>query len=75
MSTDNIHNILDAYCRFILKSGKEVYGVVMFANDSNYYFASNQDFQKYKATQNPELLCNMMPLNVEDIILAEKLAS
>ena len=76
MSNNNIRLFLNQHCRFILKSGKEVFGVIwkVETDDSEQYvFTSISDHQTYMRTKDPSLIDNKLVVNIEDIILAERL--
>jgi hypothetical protein len=69
-------------CRFRLKNGREVYGVI-WTDDSKaqreYYFASASDHRLYEiAKSNNETQMHQMlkhPVDINDIVQAERLAS
>jgi len=76
MSNNNIRLFLNQHCRFKLRSGKEVFGVIWkveSGNDEQYVFTSISDHQTYLKTKDPSLIDNKLAVNIEDIILAEKL--
>lgn len=80
MSTKDLQTYYNTRCRFKLKSGKEVFGVIWeveTANGKNLFFTSLSNAQfVIKAKSDVELASKIgNPLAIEDIILAEKLVS
>lgn len=69
-------------CRFRLKNGREVYGVI-WEDSSNaqreYFFASASDHHRYEIakSKNQAHLAPLRkhPVDINDIILAERMAS
>ncbi len=77
---DQFNTIFNKHCRFRLKSGKEVFGILWKVNsngESNYYFTAASLKSRVESSHNRfELLQNTGTLiDLSDIILAEKLAS
>jgi hypothetical protein len=63
-------------CRFKLKSGKEVYGVIWeekHDDEVEYLFASSSAHNNYKATENSQISSIIYKLSLEDVIYAEPL--
>ncbi len=77
MGADKLQLFLNQHCRFILRSGKEVFGVIWKVqsqgNTDEYYFSSISDHERYLKIQDPEVIDNKMTLNLDDVILAERL--
>jgi len=75
MRTDEIKQYYDQHCRFKLKSGKEVYGVIWEVNNgdsSRTYFSSLMDHQAYLKDQS---IPDLEDFQLEEILFAEKLVS
>ena len=77
MSNSNIGTFLNQHCRFIMRSGREVFGVVwkVESDTEKYVFSSLSDHQSYLKTKDLTLVENGLQVNIDDIILAEKIAS
>ncbi len=76
MGLPNIREIMHAHCRFRLRSGREVYGVVweVEANEEcRLYFASIGEYER--ARRDPRRPMEVVAMMPEDIIVAERLAS
>ncbi len=77
MGADKLQSFLNQHCRFILRSGKEVFGVIWKVQaqetEDVYYFSSVSDHQRYLKIQDHEGIDNKMTLNLDDVILAERL--
>lgn len=76
----DVERFINRPCRFKLKSGKEVFGVIwnMLKEDQEhveYYFASNGDFMKFRQKRDHLSQKSTPPVgcvvNLEDIIYAE----
>jgi len=75
MGLPNIREYMHAHCRFRLRSGREVYGVVweVEANDEcRLYFATIGEYERSR--REPQRPMEVMPMVLEDILLAERLA-
>lgn len=80
ISLNNNQVLLNEHCRFKLKSGKEVYGIIWelkMNNLSHYYFTSASLKEKIESSPNRiELIQeNGVELDLNDIIQVENLAS
>lgn len=80
MDSFQLSKFIDKYCRFKLRSGKEVYGVIWKNAEGNkvmHYFASAVERIRYKKAeqQHDDLTCEKIkvPVNIEDIVIAEAL--
>lgn len=74
MGVKELNNYFNKPCRFRLKSGKEVFGVIWpEAGGSNHFFASSQDYYEY--VKNKQGTANIIkyPVNLEEVIDAEYL--
>lgn len=74
----NLRQFYNTQCRFRLKSGKEVYGViweVAVSEKSELYFTSLSNAEHvFKAKNDKELSKSIgLPLSAEEIIMAERL--
>jgi hypothetical protein len=62
------------HCRFKMKSGKEVYGIIWEENESennfNYYFSSSSDYQRLKNRLQSALYA-IYKLDLNEVIFAE----
>jgi hypothetical protein len=77
-----IRNFYNKHCRFKLRSGKEVYGVIwevesperpdMPEGGRRLYFASIRDYERLQHERAP---VQVIPMQPEEIVLAESLAS
>ncbi|HRO39020.1 MAG: hypothetical protein M9900_12260 [Flavobacteriales bacterium] len=75
MGLPNIREYMHAHCRFRLRSGREVYGVVweVETNDEcRLYFATIGEYERSR--REPHRPMEVMPMVLEDILLAERLA-
>ena len=64
-------------CKFILRSGKEVFGVVWEedqANSTKYFFSSAVQYMKAKIKSSAELKQLAYPITLDELIHAELLA-
>ena len=76
MGADRIRLFLNQHCRFVLRSGKEVFGVIWeikSSDDTKYYFSSISDHKTYQQTRSLEDLQSMMDVDINDVLLAERL--
>jgi len=78
MSRDYIQTFLNQHCRFILRSGKEVFGVVWKASsqhEDKYFFSTISEHRNILDPENIELTPNKLSVNIDDIILAERIVA
>ena len=83
MTTIEINEYLTQECRFRLKGGKEIYGVIWGEENNRepfqYFFASAYEHRLYlqaKANDEAEICRSIRyPVNPEDIIMVEKLCA
>lgn len=76
MEIARIRNYTHKHCRFKLRSGKEVFGVVWEVESGEgrkLFFASVRDYERLQRDQ--RLPINVMPLRPEEIMAAESIAS
>ena len=67
---------VESPCRFILRSGKEVFGRIFEtkAKSSNeYYFASNGEFMKWKKSSTKNIAVGIK-IPGDDIVYAERIS-
>ena len=67
---------VESPCRFILRSGKEVFGRIFEtkAKSSNeYYFASNGEFMKWKKSSTKNIAVGIK-IQGDDIVYAERIS-
>ena len=67
---------VESPCRFILRSGKEVFGRIFEtkAKSSNeYYFASNGEFMKWKKSSTKNIAV-AIKIQGDDIVYAERIS-
>lgn len=63
-------------CKFILRSGKQIFGIVWednFNNSKKYFFSSAVEYMKAKLKSREELKKTAYPISIEDVIHAELL--
>lgn len=76
MVPTDIRNFYNKHCRFKLRNGKEVYGVI-WEVDSNashrLFFASVSDYERFQ--HDPEQPIAVIPMPPDEIVLVESLAS
>ena len=62
-------------CRFILKNGKQVFGIIWKERESNspeYFFTSAMNYMKLQMKSNEEKIKNYIyPFNIEELVYAE----
>lgn len=80
ISINNKQILLNEHCRFRLKSGKEVFGIIWelkVEGESRYYFTSASLKSKIELSPNRiELIKEYgVELDLNDVILSENLAS
>ena len=80
MDSIQLSNYIDKYCRFKMRSGKEVYGVIWRNSEGNkvmHYFASVVARMKYKKAEQlrDNKACEELkvPVDIEEIVDAEPL--
>ena len=63
-------------CKFIMRNGKEVFGIVWKEenNDKNYFFSSAVQYMKAKLKSKSELQKFAYPISLDDLIHAELLS-
>lgn len=81
MDLAHIRNYYNKHCRFKLRSGKEVYGVIWEVDSADrmaqgestrLYFASIRDYERLQHEHSP---VHVIPMQPEEIVWAESLAS
>ena len=82
MDFAHIREFAHKHCRFKLRSGKEVYGVVWEVEtaelgvegpgDQRLFFASVRDYERLQHAESP---VHVMPVQPEEIVMVERLAS
>jgi hypothetical protein len=82
MDLSHIRGLANKHCRFKLRSGKEVYGVVWEVESTDrsgqgldskrLFFASIRDYERLCAEGTP---VHVIPIQPEEIVWAESLAS
>ncbi|MBZ0206291.1 MAG: hypothetical protein K8H89_08190 [Flavobacteriales bacterium] len=75
MGLANIRDFMHAHCRFRLRSGREVFGVVWEAGsttDRRLHFASIGEYER--SQRDPRQPIEAIPMLPEEILLAERLA-
>jgi hypothetical protein len=79
MFTRDLKEYYNSECRFLLKSGKEIYGVLWeidTPNGNDLYFTSLFNATKIRSTKDFSLASEIGDLmQIDQIILAEKLVS
>ena len=76
MGLPNIREFTHAHCRFRLRSGREIFGVVweVEANDVHrLFFATIGEYERLQ--RDPRQPIEVIPMQPEEILLAERLAS
>lgn len=73
-------HIFNEHCRFKLKSGKEVYGIIWQVNVEDvpgYFFTSASQKEKIETSENRlEMLQELgFELDINDVLMSENLAS
>ena len=75
MGLPNIREFMHAHCRFRLRSGREIFGVVWEAEtngNNRLHFASIGDYERSR--RDPRQPLEVIPMSPEEILLAERLA-
>lgn len=76
MEISRIRTFANKHCRFKLRGGKEVFGVIWEVETSDVrklYFASVRDYERFQ--RDPRQPISVMPLQAEEIVQAERIAS
>ena len=76
MELNRIRNYANKHCRFKLRSGKEVFGVIWeveSADARKLFFASIGDYERLQ--RDPKKPVNVIDLRPEEIIQVESIAS
>ncbi len=71
----NLREFVHAPCRFRLRSGREVFGVVwevVTKDGHGLWFATIGDYERFR--RNPHRPIEAIPMPADDILLAERLA-
>jgi hypothetical protein len=81
MDPVQLSKFIDRYCRFKLRSGKEIYGVIWRNREGNqvkHYFASAVERLRYKKAelQHDIATCEKIkvPVDIDEIVNAEPLS-
>ena len=71
MENNEISHFLEKPCKFKLKGGKEVYGVIWKENsDDELYFTSSYEYQQYKQLKSN---ISKYTLSPDEVVYAEML--
>jgi len=78
MGINNINTLLNKHCRFRLRSGKDIYGILwrVDANGESYHYFTSASLKsriEMAEDRNELILSSGTELNINDIVLAEKL--
>jgi len=76
MSSEKLSAFFDRPCKFKLKSGKEVYGVLWEEKDKEHFFASPVEYLEYlKSKKDTQKIDDryITRVNINEFISAEKL--
>ena len=76
MEIARIRTLAHKHCRFKLRSGKEIFGVVWeveSGDEKKLFFASVRDYQKLQHEGHPPI--NVISLRPEEIVQAERMES
>ncbi len=74
MGLPNIREFMHAHCRFRLRSGREVFGVVWEAGSNaerRLHFSTIGEYERSR--RDPQHLLNAIPMSPEEILMAERL--
>ena len=77
MGRSELQALYNLHCRFKLRSGREVFGVIWEVNTSTerkLYFASVQEYKRVMAGGRPDRT-NAIPLSPEDIMWGQMIAA
>lgn len=75
MELSRIRNFTHKHCRFKLRSGKEIFGVVWeveASDEKKLFFASVRDYERFQRDQRQPI--NVLSLRPEEIMVAESFA-
>ena len=75
MGLPNIREFTNAHCRFRLRSGREVYGVIWEVetpSEHRFHFATIGEYERSR--RDPGFPIDAIPMLPEEIMLAERLA-
>ena len=76
MELTHIRRFYNQHCRFKLRSGKEVFGVVWevdHGGSTRQFFASVRDYERFQSDPGQPL--EVVPLQPDEIMAAESIAS
>ena len=76
MELQRIRNFTHKHCRFKLRSGKEVFGVIWEVEGNSgkkFFFASVRDYERLQRDQQQPI--GVMPLQPDEIVGVESIAS
>lgn len=76
MESSVIRDLYHKHCRFKLRSGKEVFGVVWEVETgpvTRMFFASVRDYERFQ--RDPQQPIAVIPMQPEEIVHAERIAS
>jgi hypothetical protein len=76
MDTPDIQHFAHAHCRFKLRSGKEIFGVIWeveIGENKKLFFASIRDYER--SLHDPMRPIEVVPMEPTEIVYAERLAS
>lgn len=71
MQSSELGVFIESPCRFILKSGKEIFGRVFKRSSDELFFASNGEFQKWKLSNSEKQIG--VRIKVDDIVYVERI--
>ena len=77
MGQSELQALYNHHCRFKLRSGREVYGVIWEVNTPNersLYFASVQEYKRVMSGDRPER-ASAVPLRPDDIMWGQMIAA
>ena len=75
MERPDIRELYHTHCRFKLRSGKEVFGVVWEVDSGGaqrIFFASVRDYERFQ--RDPQQPVSVIPMVPEEIVHAERIA-
>lgn len=76
MELSHIRTFVNKHCRFKLRGGKEVFGVIWEVETSEvrkFFFASVRDYERFQ--RDPGQPINVIPMLPEEIVQVEGIAS
>lgn len=77
MEASHVRSFLNQHCRFKLRSGKIVYGVIWAepsGQGKEYYFSTVSEHQRLNARKDFRGISEQHRVNLEDIIMAERIS-